>query len=272
MLIITDTPFELMKYHIINTNNEDRKVKILRSSDLEEVKSALLDSVDYEDEQLVSVLYIIYYEGTKILDKDFVQDKNNKTYLIVKSLNKYNHLKDSATLFTLPLTQYQNSVSILQALLTADAWEYFWKEYCVKRFKASPHKCYNEAMRLLILFKQRGNKKLTIEDIDDIYNNVSTSSREYLNFVFSPKGKEIILTMNNSEMFLLFVRGKTHKAPVQTVIENVKPQCVYAYSIFKEAFFEARIGLREGILILDYILNKETLTTTKEILNLFNVK
>lgn len=260
-----------MKYHIINTNDEGRKIKILRSSNLEDVHSALLDSVDYTDEGLVAITYIIYYEGTKILQEDFTQSSNNKTYLIVPKLKPYKHLKEKATLMTLPVTQYQNDIAVLQAIMTPETWSYYWTEYCVKRFKASPTKCYNEARYLLIQFEQNGKNKFTINDIDCIYNKVSSESKRYLDCMFTDEGKNIILTMTNSEMFLLFVRGKTHKAPVQSAIENAKPEMVFAYSLFKESFFNASIGLREGILILDYLLNKESTKTITEVKDLFNL-
>lgn len=272
MLIITDTPFPLIKYHVAYTNNEGRKIKILRSSNLEEVKSALLESVDYSDEGIViPITYIIYYEGTKVLKKDFQQASNNKTYLVVKSLKPYRSLKDKVTLMTLPLTQYQNDIAILQAIMTPECWDYYWNEYCVGRFKASPYKCYNEARYLLFLYEQKGKKKFTCEDIDSIYNKVSDKARRYTDYMYSKEGKEIILSMTTSELFLLFVRGKSHKSTVETAIERTKPNCIVAYCIFKEAFFATKLRLREAVLILHYILNVDTPLTTYQIRKLFKV-
>lgn len=275
MLIITDASIGLVKYHVKKNNDVDRVIKITRSNSLIEVTTSLLEGVDYDGEgELSCVTYIIDYTCGPVLKKDFKQDINNTTYLVVENIKSYSHLKsrNDVKFLTLTPTQYQHEIHYLAGIMESDAWPYFWSEYCVGKFKSNPIKWYNEGRYLLFLFKERNKIKFSKQDLDFMYHKVSDTAKEYLRTMYTEEGKTHILNMTDSELFIIFIRGPKWKSSVHKSLEQYKPETLMMYMIMKEAFYKAKIRLREAVVIFDYLLNKETTKTTIEIRNLFNLK
>jgi len=275
MLLITDAPIGLVKYHVKVNNEEGRIIKTIRSSNLKELQAPLLEGVDYNDEgELVPITYIIDYSCAIALDKNFKQDANNKTYLVVQDLKPYKHLrtrKEVKFLNDLSPTQYQHLVQGLAAVMEPNAWSYFWSQYCIGKFKSNPVKWYNEGRYLLFLFKERGHKKFSCEDLDFLYHKVTDTAKEYLRTMYTDKGRHSIRLMTPNELFVTFIRSPRIKSPVQKSLEQYKPEMLTAYMIMKEAFYTAKIRLSEAVVIFDYLLNKESNKTITEIRNLFNL-
>lgn len=274
MLIITDDPFALVRYHIKKNNEEGRLIRIRRSSNLEEVNEMLLTGVDYdEDGELCPTTYLIKYEGKDILSKTFKQDTNNKTYLVVEDVHKYKrHFKDGVVNYLyLSPSQYQHEIIGLAAIMEPDTWPYFWSEYCINKFKSDPIKWYNEGKYLLFLYKERGNKKFNREDLDFLYHKVTDTAKEYLRSMYSDNAKDYILRMTPNELFITFIKGPKYKSPVQKSLEQYKPDMLTTYMYMKEAFFAGKIRLTEAVVLFDYLLNKKTINTTQRIRNLFNI-
>lgn len=275
MLIITDAPIGLVKYHVKNNNDEGRIVKSIRSRSLGELSAPLLEGIDYDDDgELTPVTYIIDYTCALALKEDFKQDANNITYLVVEAIKPYSHLRgrEDVKFLNLAPTQYQHEVQYLGAVMEPDAWPYFWSEYCVGKFKSNPVKWYNEGRYLLFVFRERGKVKFSKQDLDFLYHKVTDTAKEYLRTMYTEEGKKHILAMAPNELFITFIRGPKWRSEVQKSLEKYKPEALTMYMIMKEAFYKAKIRLSEAVIIFDYLLNKETTKTTTEIRNLFNLK
>jgi len=275
MLVITDAPIGLVKYHVKKNNEDGRIIKTIRSSCLRELQQPLLERVDYDDDgELTPVTYIIDYICALPLSEDFKQDANNNTYLIVEDIKPYKHLrgKSNVKFLNLPPIQYQHEVQFLAGIMEPDAWHYFWSEYCVGKFKSNPVKWYNESRYLLFLYKERGQKKFSCEDLDFLYHKVTNAAKDYLRTMYTDKGKHNISRMTPNELFVTFIRSPKIKSAVQKSLEQYKPEMLTTYMMMKEAFYRAKIRLTEAVIIFDYLINKETTKTTTEIRNLFNLK
>lgn len=274
MLIITDSNYNLIKYHI-NTINEDSIIKVFNTNNLTEVKDRLLESVDYDSEgNLCSIIYIIVYTGNQILHKDFKQSKHNKTYIVVENIKLYKDLisQDNVLYLELNPIQYQHTIQSIVGIFEPNAWPYFWSEYCIKRFKSNPYKWYNESRRCLFEYIERGKKPLTCKDLDDIYQKITNKTYTYLRNMYTYKSKKIILDMTEQELFTTFIRGENKVSLVEKNIEQYRKEFLYIYIIMKEAFYKGVIKLRDAIIIFDYLINKETPKTIKQIRYLFNLR
>ena len=274
MIIITNSNYNLIKYHI-NTINEDSIIKIFNTNNLGEIKDRLLESVDYDNEgNLCSIIYIIIYTGKQILSKNFKQAKHNKTYIIVENIKLYTDLisQDNVLYLELNPIQYQHIIESIAGIFESNAWPYFWSEYCIKRFKSNPYKWYNEARYLLFEYTNRDKKKLSCEDLDNIYNKVTNKTYTYIRNMYTYKSKKIILSMTDQELFTTFIRGENKISLVENNIKQYKKEFLYIYIIMKEAFYEGVIKLRDAVIIFDYLINKETKKTTQQIRYLFNLR
>lgn len=275
MLIITEAPVGLVKYHVKTNNEQGRIIKNIKALCLKELQEALLEGIAYDNEgELSPITYVINYVCALALKENFKQDNNNITYLIVKDIKSYLHLKnkDKVKFLNLNATQYQHEIKFLKGIMEPSAWPYFWSEYCVGKFKSNPVKWYNESRHLLFLYKERNQKKFSCEDLDFIYHKVSDNSKKYLRNMYSINSKEYILKMTSNELFILFIRSPTIKSVVEKSLEQYKPEMLEVYMLMKEAFYKAKIRLKEGVIIFDYLMNNNIKKPTCELRNLFNLK
>lgn len=274
MLIITDASLGLVKHHVKQNNEDGRIIKCIRSSCFKDTAEALLLGVDYDEEgELTPVTCIVEHTGAQIITKDYKQDANNKTYLVVPEAHVYSHLRSKEVKhLSLTPSQYQHEVLWMSALMEPDAWPYFWSEYCIGKFRSNPVKWYNEGRYLLFLFKERDKKKFSREDLDFLYHKVTDTAKDYLRHMYTENAKSYILKMSVNELFITFIRGPKYKSSVQKSLEELRPEMLTAYMIMKEAFYKAKIRLTEAVIIFDYLLNKETKKDTTQIRNLFNLK
>lgn len=274
MILVSNTSYSLVKYHVTKNNLENRNLKFLVTDSIKDITDCLLECIDYDEEgNLVLSSYIIYYEGNKSLPLKLDQNKNNLTYIVFKDLNVFKQCKLNKCLTELKLNalQYQHEIIFVEAILETNAWPYFWSEYCVSKFKSNPLKWYNEVRYLMLLFSERDNKKFSIQDLDFIYNKITDKSKQYLFNMYSINSKQYLLSLNNNELFLLFIKGEKYKSEVQRSLELHNPKFLIILFIFKDAFFKGRIRLKEGVLLFDFIIKNFDTLTKKQIYNLFNL-
>lgn len=275
MLIITDNPFNLIKYHV-KDNNDDLALKILYTSNIKDITDSLIQSVAYTDEgDLTLPLFLIRYTGKNTF-KDFEHSPNTNVYLVVDKLKDWAHFKsktfkDKVTFLDVKPSQYKYKIAGVEAVLEPAAVGYFWSEYCIKKFDSNPEKWYNEVRYLMCRFAET-KKKFSCSDLDCIYNKVSDTAKEYLKYIYTDQGKQYIRQMTPNELFMVFVAPAGRKSLFFRNVEKNKPDFLTTYMIFKEAVMAAKIRIREAVYILDYLLNKETTETIKTIRNLFNLR
>lgn len=258
MLIISDLPLGLVKYHVTKNLEKDIVLKIEYITNIKEVEDILLEGVSYNKEgELCQTVYIILYSGDNTLNINYTQSKNNTTYLLVKNVSTYKKFFTSKKAIKLNLTaqQYKHEISFVEGLLTKEAFDYFWSEYCINKFNSNPFKWQLEVRHLLFLFKENKNMLLTIQDLDRIYRNVSDRSNNYLKYMFTEKSFLYLKQLKPEDYFLLFIKGHNMKAPVLKNIELNKPIFLFVYMCFKESFYKGYIRLSEGVFILNYIIN-----------------
>ena len=77
--------------------------------------------------------------------------------------------------------------------------------------------------------------------------------------------------MTSKELFVVFIGTDYKKALVLHYISNIRSEFLPIYMIFRQAFFDGVIRLYEAVIILDYLLNKETNTDIEEVKHLFGV-
>jgi len=275
MLIITDNPFNLIKYHV-KDNNDGTALNVVYTSNTKDITDALILSVMYTEEGDLTVpLFLIKYDGKDVI-KDFEHSPKTNVYLVVKNLKPWAHFKskqfqDKVKFLDVQPSQYKYRITGVEAVLEPAAVGYFWSEYCIKKFDSNPEKWYNEVRYLMCRFAET-KKKFSIADLDCIYNKVSDTAKEYLKYIYTPKGKEYIKEMTPNEKFTVFVAPKGRKSLFLRNIERTKPEFLATYMIFKEAVMAAKIRIPEAVYILDYLLNKETTKTINTIRNLFNLR
>lgn len=272
MLHLTQSPFNLVKYHLSKDNPDAHQIIIKRTDSLQEVKDLLLEGVAYDEEgELVPSSYLIYYTGVSVI-KDLKIHTHNTTHLVVTQISKWKHLKKNKNVkfFEVKPSQYAYTIQGVEAILTKDAQRHFWSQYCIGKFNSNPYKWYNE-VRYLFAIYQTSRKKFNVNDLDCLYNSVSDSIKPYLKNIFTPKGKEYILQMTNKELFVIFIGGGNRRALIENYIKKVKPEFLYIYMIFVEAFRAGHIRLLDGVIILDYLLNKENIRELNEVCNLFGI-
>lgn len=281
MLKITSTPFSLVQWHLKETSSEVDYIKVIHTNSIQEVKDCLLESVEYDNEgALVPSFYLISYTGSSVL-QNIIQSEYNTTYLVVKDIKKWKKLSSTkwnlkkndgkVKFFDIKPLQYQNVVAPVQGMMDASTFSYFWTNYCIGQFNSNPYKWYNESSRLLFEYIERGKVPFTKEDLDCFYGKVSDVVKPYLRNIFSPKSKEYINQMTNNEMFTIFVGTPYRKGLIEKYIQDLKPNLMPAYMLFKESFFNGSIRLSEGVFILDYILNCKQVIDFQNLRYLFKV-
>ena len=273
MLRITDSPFNLIKWHL-KTNEANSIPIILNTASIGEVKDCLQQSVSYDSEgELIPSFYLIRYTGNLILS-DVTQSKYNTTHLVVNNSSKWKKpLKDNpdVSFYSVKPTQYKFILGVLKGVMDEDTFSYFWSEYCIKQFDCNPFKWYNECRHLLVRHRENNNKLFTKDDLDILYSKVSDGIKPYLMCAFTSRGKDYIDKMTNNEMFVVFVGTNFRKGLIEKYILDLKPGFMPTYMLFKESFDRGSIRLREGVYILDYLLNKKRIDFD-EVKNLFNIK
>jgi len=274
MLIISNSPFNLVKYHILNTNVEQKLLSFSTTNSLLHISNTLLNSVSYDSlGELNMTIYIVNYEGEEILKKEYRQNKNNKTYLIIKNTKVYKRFLEleGVTEFSLCPLQYQHEILCVSSILDIDAWPYFWSEYCIKKFNSNPTKWKNEVRYLFFLYQERGNKKFSIPDLDFLYNKTSDASKTYLLNMYATDSKKYLLHINTTDLFLLFIRGPHNNSQVFKSLETYAPQLLLYYMIFKDAFYKGKIRIQEAVFIFDYVVHNYSNLTVSTVRNLFNL-
>lgn len=272
MIVISDSPYPLIKYHVTKNNIEDRKLIFLQTKSVKDITDCLLESVSYLDNgDLVLNTFIILYEGSNNLPINIKQGKNNITYIVFTNKDLYKNHTNNEQLNCLELSplQYQHEISFMSALFETKAWDYYWSEYCVKKFQSNPVKWYNESKHLLFLFSEKGNKKFSISDIDILYGKITNHSTNYLFNMFGPNSKEWLTLLNEQELFLLFIKGQNYKSEIEKSIEKYKPDILESYFFFKDSFLKGRLRLKDSVIILDYVIHNFDLFTRNQIYNLF---
>lgn len=274
MILVSNSSYALIKYHVIKNNLENRSIKFLVTNSIKEITDILLECITYnQDGDLILSSYVVYYEGTQCLPLSLKQNKNNLTYIVFKNLDcfeKSKNIKEVTELKLSPL-QYQHEINFVESILEPNAWPYFWSEYCVGKFKSNPLKWYNEVRYLMFLFAERGNKKFSIQDLDFIFNKITDKSKKYLFNMYSPSSKQYLLKLNNNELFLLFIKGEKYKSEVQKSLEFHRPELLYVLIILKTSFYKGRIRLQEAVILFDYILKHFNELSFNQIYNLFNL-
>lgn len=272
MLYLTQTPFNLVKFHICKDNPDSKYINIVRTDDIQQVKDLLLEGVSYdEDGELIPSSYLIYYTGKQTI-RELKMNKLNTTHLVVTDFKEWKHLKANKSIqfFDVKPAQYAYTIQGLGSIMTKEAARHFWSQYCIGKFNSNPYKWYNEGSYLLCLYQER-KKKFTKEDIDCIYNSVSDHIKPYLKKIFTEEGKKYILQMTDQELFVIFIGSVHRKALLENYLVKVKPEFLATYMLFKEAFFKGTIRLREAAVILDFLLNKEKIIEEQELKNLFGI-
>ena len=272
MLHLTQSPFNLVKYHLSKDNADAHRIVIKRTDNLQELKDLLLEGIAYDEEgELIPSFYLIYYTGNVII-KDLKIHTLNTTYLVVTQVAKWKHLKNNKNVkfFEVKSSQYAYTIQGVEGILTKDAQRHFWSQYCIGKFNSNPYKWYNEVNYLFVIY-QISQRKFNVTDLDCLYNSISDSIKPYLKNIFTPKGKEYILQMTQKELFVIFIGGGNRKALIENYIKKVKPDFLYVYMLFVEAFHKGTIRLLEGVIILDYLLNKENIRELNKVCNLFGI-
>ena len=276
MLIITDNSFNLIKYHV-RDSNDICNLQIIYTSKIKDITDALIQSVVYTEKgELVTPLFIIKYEG-KHCFKNFQSASNTIVYLVVKDIRLWSHFrhksfKDKVTFLDVKASQYKYRIAGVDAILEPSAVPYFWSEYCIKKFNTDPNKWYNEVRYLMCKFAEV-RKKFSCLDLDCIYNKISDTVNEYLNiYMYTNRGKNYISKMTMNEKFIVFVAPKGRKSLFLRNIERNKPDFLLTYMIFREAVMASTIRLADAVYILDYLLNKENINSVNKIRNLFNLR
>jgi len=275
MLIITNNPFNLIKYHV-KENLDGSILKVVYTSCYRDITDALIESVTYNDEgDLALPCFVIKYTGKENF-KEFEASSNTNVYLVVDDLKNWSHFKSKefkskVKFLDVKPSQYKYLITGVEAVLEPGTVSYFWSEYCIKKFDSSPQKWYNEVRYLMCRFAET-KTRFSASDLDCIYNKVSDTAKEYLKYIYTVKGKEYIKQMTANEKFMVFVAPIGRKSLFFRSIERNKPGFLCTYMIFKEAVMAAKIRIQEAVYILDYLLNKETTKTITEIRNLFNLR
>lgn len=262
MLLISDQPFNLIKYHIKSNLQTDNVLKTVFTNELKVLTDILLEGISYNEEgDICKITYIVLYTGP-ILHLDFKKNVNNTVYLIVNKIENYNTLfnADKAVKLNVTSLQYKYKINILQGILTNKAFDYFWSTYCVDKFNGNPYKWELEVKHLILLFgaknKDKVNKELLTEiDLDKAYRKVSLDAELYLKHIFTKQSLDYLNNVNREELFSLFITGPKFKSPVLRCIELHNKELLFAFMCFKESFYKGYVRLYEGVYILDYIIH-----------------
>lgn len=274
MLIITDKSLGLVKYHV-EKNTSDENIVITKSlNNIQEVEDLLLESISYNKEgELCKVIYIILYTGNKSLSLNYDQSKNNNLYLIVENINIYKQffIKEKAIQLNVTVNTYKYLIEYAKGLLTVEAFDYFWREFCIKKFKSNPRKWELELQHLLFIFVKNNKVKLTTNDLDFLYNKTNNNIELYLKHMFTSSSTYYLSNVKKEDLFLLFIRTSNFKPPVLKYIELHNKQFLYSYMCFKESFLKGYIRLTEGVFLLDFIINNKEFIDYKYVRNLFKL-
>ncbi len=258
MLKITQTPFSLVKFHLLSDNIDANNINILHVNNLTELNNCLLEGVSYnKDGELIPSIYLINYIGKPVL-KTVKIHSYNTTYLIVENVKKWKHLEkdNNVKFFNIKPSQYAYTINGVAAVLTPPAQRHFWANYCLDKYNCNPYKWYNITRYLFSLYKIKKHK-FDINDIDCILNSVSEVVKPYLQNIFTKKGKEYILQMTNKELFVVFVGGGTRRGMIYSYIQRLKPDLLYVYMIFIESFYKGNVRLLDGVILLDFLINSK---------------
>lgn len=202
---------------------------------------------------------------------EVLQSEHNTTYLVVQKIKPWKQLKSNKVqFFSVKPSQYQHIVDVLKGVMEPAVFSYYWSEYCVDRFASNPYRWYNEVRYLIYLYQQK-QAVFTKQDLDVIYNRISSNVTPYLSNIFTPEGRKYIARMTTKEMMTIFVGIGNRHPLIESYIAKLHPEKLHALYMFRQSFWDARVRLRDGIYILDYVLNKETCTNAKA-LHLFRLK
>lgn len=258
MLYITTSSPQLLHYHLRETKKE-YKIILTYTRNITDIKEALLQGVIFNNNgELTQICHLIHYSGNDIL-KELKQNKHNITYLIVKDINKWSFLINHKSIksFNLDPIVYQYLIKPLRSVLTIDGFNTYWNSYCLQLFNNNPLKWYNEAVRILTLYKEK-EKKLTSLDLDILYLNLGDNLEPYLKLMFTDKSKEIINRMSNKDLFNIFIGGEDKKSLLEKIKKD-NERILILTSILKEAFYQNTIRLKEGIIIFDFYLKQSSI-------------
>lgn len=272
MIVISDLPLGLVKYYLSN-NDQGRQLIILHIDNLKDLTDVLLEGVSYNEEgELVLPLYLIKYTGS-VFSKDFKQNRSNLTYLIIEDIKPYNNLLKSSNVskLTLSVENYKDQIEFAKSIMEPSTYNTFWSEYCIKRFNSNPLKWYNEIKYLCFVYKEKGDKKLTIEDLEFIYNKTSDAALNYIKHMYDKNSLVYLNKIPQEELFLLFIKGENYKSPIHKNLELNNPNLLVSYMYFKEAFYKGLIRIQEGVLVLDYLIHNINCIDYKLIPTLFNL-
>jgi hypothetical protein len=167
--------------------------------------------------------------------------------------------------------QYKHNIEYAKSILTVETFDYFWSEYCVKKFNSNPVKWDLELRRLLFVFTENNKQKLTIEDIDILYNKVSDFGLQYLQHMFTSSSTLYLNKVKKEDLFILFIKGPKLKSSVLRSIELHNQNALFSYMCFKESFYKGYIKLTEGVYILDYLIKNNILIDYVYIRSLFKL-
>lgn len=258
MLIISDLSLGLVKYHVTKNLDKDVILKIEYVKTVNDIENTLLEGISYnKNGELCRTVYILLYTGDNIPNIHYEQNKNNTTYLLVTNLKLYKNffINDRAIKLNLTAQQYKYEISFVEGLLTKEAFDYFWSEYCIDKFNSNPFKWQLEVRHLLFVYKENNNMLLTVSDLDCLYNNISNRANDYLIRMFTKDSFNYLRRLKKEDLFLLFIKGPKLKSPVLKNVEFYKPEFLFAYMCFKESFYKGFIRLSEGVFIFNYIIN-----------------
>lgn len=274
MLIITDKPLGLVRYHVEQNINDESIVLTKLVNTIQELEDLLLENITYNEYgELCKVVYVVLYSGSNLLSLEFNQSKTNNLYLIVKDISLYKpfFLKKKAIELNVAVNTYKYLIEYAKSILTVDAFDYFWRDFCIKKFRSNPQKWQLELQHLLLIFVKNNKIKLTVGDLDFLYNKTNKNIELYLKHMFTSSSTYYLNKLKKEDLFLLFLRTSNFKPPVLKCIELHDKQLLYSYMCFKESFLRGYIRLTEGVFLLDFVIKNNEFIDYKYVRNLFKL-
>lgn len=212
MMYIICAPISLANYHVKSTIG--RQPTVIREVSESILQDCLGVMGNIASSGIEDALFLLEWNNNYKPPKELIQSFGNITYLIVDKLEPWNELikaKPWIEKISIKPDIYRNVLESLRAIFTQDAYDYFWSELCLGKFKCSPYKWNMELMALLI--RQSSNKqRFTVEDLQSIYDMITPNLFEsYVVNIGTIKGSQILHQMSMSELWALFIGNKTRQ-------------------------------------------------------------
>lgn len=259
MLYITTAPFSLVGYHIKQTVG--RQPIVLRNVNSNVLQECLAQMGEISGEgKLQDALYLLEWgEGKPPVELE--QSIGNLVYVVVDKAEVWKSLtkKTWIEFVSIKPDLYRGNLEALRVMFTADAFDYFWYELCLNKFKSSPYK-WNMELMALVIKRSAQNSRFTVEDLQNTYDMVDLNLFEmYLLQIGTRIGSQSLLQMSNTNLWTLFL-GNVNRPPHlhrYLVVQKRNPNLYLYIGQLQEAVTASLIDLRTAAIVLNNFWQEE---------------